>query len=83
MQNYWINGFEIAVKVEHDRSVVLKANREGLLSLARVFEQLAADTTRGAHIHLDRYNALNDDSAELIVERIPTPPLNETHTLVK
>ncbi len=70
MEIEWVDGFEIAVRVENDGSVVVSANREGLLSLARILTSLAKDAACGAHIHLDQYNSLEDGSAELIVERI-------------
>lgn len=65
----WENGFSIAVKIQDD-TVTLTANREGLLSLANHLVTLAQDTTQGAHLHLDQHNSLEDNSAELIIEKI-------------
>ena len=65
----WTDGFEIAVKSDGETAVI-KANREGLLSLADIFTALAEEGD-GAHIHLDRYNSLEEGSAELIVEKSP------------
>lgn len=62
-------GFAIRVAADGDK-VLISANREGLLSLARQLAALAAEQP-GAHIHYDEYNALEDSSAELIIERVP------------
>ncbi|MBQ1386942.1 MAG: hypothetical protein II186_02310 [Erysipelotrichales bacterium] len=62
----WEDGFEIAVKNENG-AVCIKANREGLVSLARLCIALAKETN-GSHIHLDAYNSLEEGSDELILE---------------
>ena len=64
----WEQNFSVKVGVR-DGEVTLSANREGLLSLARIFAALAEETP-GSHIHLDEYNSLEENSAELIVERM-------------
>ena len=69
MQFNWEDGFEIAVRVEEDGSVVISANEEGLRSLADHLNALA-DEASGDHFHLDEYNSLEEGSAELIVEKI-------------
>ena len=48
--------------------VTISANREGLLSLASHLIALAGSPAPD-HFHLDGYNALEDGSAELIVEK--------------
>lgn len=63
----WVDGFEIRVKVDGD-AVVIAANREGLLSLARQLTAMA-DEAAGSHVHYDEYNSLEEGSAELIVEK--------------
>ena len=63
----WENGSEIRVDVDHG-TVVISANREGLLSLSNQLAALA-DETPGSHIHYDGYNALEEGSAEMIIER--------------
>ena len=68
MKLYWVDGFEIRVGIENGCAVVA-ANREGLLSLANHLAALAEEPP-GSHIHLDEYNALEDGSTELILERI-------------
>jgi hypothetical protein len=65
----WINNSEIRVRAE-DGTVLVSANREGLLSLSRQLAALAEEQP-GSHIHYDRYNSLEEDSSELIIERIP------------
>ena len=67
MQIEWVDGFGIRVSFD-GQAVVISANREGLLSLARQFEALAKEP-RG-HIHYDTYNSLEEGSAELIVEKV-------------
>ena len=63
----WESGFRIRVRIEKN-TAVLSANREGLLSLANHLTALASEAP-GSHIHLDAYNALEDGSAELIIEK--------------
>ena len=63
----WVDGFEIRVKVDHD-AVVIAANREGMLSLAKQLTALA-EAAPGQHIHYDDYNSLEEGSAEMIIVR--------------
>ena len=67
MELEWVEGAAISVRAEGD-TVVLSANREGLLSLAGHFAALAKEAP-GSHLHLDESNALEDGSTALIVER--------------
>lgn len=64
----WVDGFEIRVSVEHGEAVI-SANKEGLLSLAQQLTALAEETA-GSHIHYDEYNALEERSAELTIEKM-------------
>ena len=64
----WVDGFEIRVSVEHNEAVI-SANKEGLLSLAQQLTALAEETA-GSHIHYDEYNALEERSAELTIEKM-------------
>lgn len=68
MDLVWEEGFQIDVRVGNGTAEI-RANREGLVSLANHLKALA-DEPAGSHIHLDRWNALEDGSAELILERI-------------
>ena len=45
----WVDGFKIRVKVDHG-AVVITANREGMLSLAKQLTALA-EAAPGQHIH--------------------------------
>ena len=49
--------------------VVITGNRKGLLSLADQLTLLSKEPI-GSHLHLDAYNALEDGSDELIIERV-------------
>jgi len=66
----WVNGFEIKSNVSED-GMVIKANKEGLLSLANHLANLAqSDVPIGTHIHLDSLNSLEDGSDNIIIEKI-------------
>ncbi len=63
----WVDGFEIRVKVDNG-AVVISANKEGMLSLAKQLTALA-EAEPGQHIHYDDYNSLEEGSTEMIIER--------------
>lgn len=63
----WEDGFSIRCTV-NDSGVCIEANKEGLISLARHMLELAQeDVPEYQHIHLDEYNSLEDNSAELTI----------------
>jgi hypothetical protein len=65
----WEHGFSIAV--ESSAECVIRANKAGLLSLARILLTLASDDAKpGDHVHLDDANSLEDGSIELVIERL-------------
>lgn len=64
----WEDGFKINVNSD-EHAVIIKANKEGLLSLAKQLTTLANEMT-GAHIHYDEHNSLEDSSVPLIIEKI-------------
>ena len=64
----WIDGFKIMVSVENSE-IVISANKEGMLSLAKQLTELA-EGVPGDHIHYDEHNSLEDGSKELIIEMI-------------
>lgn len=66
MKIEWVDGFIIKATVNHDK-IMISANREGLLSLARQLVGLA-DGVPGDHIHYDEYNSLEKGSSEMIIE---------------
>ena len=68
MEIRWEDGFTVEVR-QADGTVVLSANREGLLALAGQLADLAEEGP-GSHIHYDDANSLENGSAELIIERI-------------
>lgn len=65
----WEDGHAIRVRVDDGSTVVISANREGLLSLARQLTAMA-DEEVGSHIHYDEFNSLDEGSHEMIIERI-------------
>ncbi len=66
----WVNGFEIKSNVSEE-GIIIKSNKEGLLSLANHLANLAqSDVPLGTHIHLDSLNSLEDGSDNIIIEKI-------------
>jgi hypothetical protein len=68
MRVEWVDGFEIKAVVQNGE-IVISANREGMLSLAKQLMALA-DGVPGDHIHYDDQNSLEEGSAEMIIERV-------------
>ena len=68
MDLHWQDGFAISAAADASGAVVISANREGLVSLARILLALAQEAP-GSHVHLDCGNALEEGSAELVIER--------------
>ena len=68
MEIEWENGFKIKVGIDIDNTVVISANREGLLSLARQLTALA-DESVGSHIHYDEDGGLEEGSTGMIMEK--------------
>ena len=64
----WENGFKIDVQIDNG-TVVISANKAGLLSLATQLSALAKEMP-GSHIHYDEYNSLENGSAEMIIGRV-------------
>ena len=64
----WENGFFIKCQIDEYNNVVLSANSEGLVSLARHLLTLAQNNVpEYTHLHLDEYNSLESGSIELII----------------
>lgn len=60
----------ISVTQSEYGETLIRANRDGLISLANHLLTLAQRAVpSGAHIHLDPYNSLEEGSSELILER--------------
>jgi hypothetical protein len=71
----WEPEYKIATKVYIDpddrQTIIISANRQGLLSLARYLLFLAQPGRYiGDHNHFDDYNSLEKGSVELIIEKI-------------
>ncbi|MBO7418594.1 MAG: hypothetical protein J6U14_06620 [Bacteroidaceae bacterium] len=69
MEIKWEDEYMIRVSVDDGNTVLISANKEGLLSLAAQLEALAYEDI-GSHIHYDEYNSLEEGSSELIMEKI-------------
>ena len=68
MKIEWVDGFEIKAAIESGE-IVIYANREGMLSLAKQLTALA-DGAPGDHIHYDEYNSLEEGSTGMIIVRM-------------
>jgi hypothetical protein len=65
----WQYGFEISFE-NKDGQGIIKANKEGLISLANHLLNMAQDEVPDDyHIHLDDLNSLEEGSNELIIEK--------------
>ncbi len=65
----WEEDFSIKCLIENE-SIIIEANKAGLISLARHLLELAQENVpEFQHIHLDEYNSLENNSAELIVKK--------------
>lgn len=65
----WCKNFQITTYLKNG-VFVLKANKEGLESLAKQLLQLSQDEIpKGFHLHYDEYNSLEDLSLDFIIEK--------------
>ncbi len=70
MRFEWEPNFTITVQVENE-VVNVKATSDGLISFARILLSLAQpEIPSGYHIHLDSFNSLEDDSCEIVIEKM-------------
>ena len=70
LHSHWEEGFEISVK-ESGSSILISANKAGLVSLAIQLLTLAQDAVPvGCHFHYDSYNSLKSESNELVIEKM-------------
>jgi hypothetical protein len=67
----WENNYKLSVDVDETTTIVIRADKGGLLSLARHLLTLAQDDYPiGSHIHYDAGTSLEDDSFPLIIDKI-------------
>ena len=67
IQFNWEENFAIEV-IKEDGAIIISANNEGLISLARHLLTLAQNEVPvGTHIHLDEYNSLEEGSVDLTI----------------
>lgn len=70
LQYDWEDNFIIHAKQDGE-TIILKANKSGLISLAKHLLTLAQDEVpAGYHIHLDELNSLEQGSNDLIIEKL-------------
>lgn len=62
--------YRIGVEINDDMSVCIKADKGGLVSLAKLMLTLSSDhVPDGTHMHFDSYTSLEDGSCELIIAK--------------
>ena len=62
--------YRISVEVQEDRSVCIRADKGGLISLARLLLTMSSDfVPDGVHMHLDPYSVLEDGSQDIIIAK--------------
>ncbi len=66
----WADEGRVNVRRDVDGSVIIEANADGLISLAKLFLFLALESVpAGSHSHQGDYNDLDDGSLELTVAK--------------
>ncbi|PWS30241.1 hypothetical protein DF947_18985 [Pedobacter paludis] len=66
----WEDGFSIKTEIIENQ-IQVKANKAGLISLAKQLLLLAQDESPvGCHYHFDEYNSLEGGSKEIIISKI-------------
>lgn len=66
----WEKDFQIKVSAQNGE-VLIEANEDGLVSLANHLLNLAQPSVpSGTHIHLDKYNSLDDGSSDLVIGKL-------------
>lgn len=67
----WEAGFEIKASVDSENTVMITANKAGLLSLAWHLLALSHDDVpNGCHFHFDEHNSLEAGSLEFIIQKL-------------
>lgn len=66
----WKDNFKIESRLDGDEFII-RANAEGLISLAQQLLSLAdAQTPTGTHFHYDESNSLENGSFSFVIEKI-------------
>ncbi|MNC44159.1 hypothetical protein D3C76_379190 [compost metagenome] len=66
----WEDNFTILAEKNAD-SIIIKANKEGLQSLAKHLLTLAQNEVPvDTHLHYDDFNSLEDGSCEIVIQKI-------------
>ena len=67
----WIGDSDITISLEDENTIVIKANKDGLLSLANHLLNLSQDSVpKNYHMHLDDINGgVEEGSLGLIIEK--------------
>ena len=67
----WYGEFRIESNIQSDGAIVIRANKDGLITLAKQMLAMAEDSfLAGVHIHYDESSSLEDGSTEIILEKI-------------
>lgn len=62
--------YTISTRRDPDGSIIIKADKDGLLSLAwHLFTLAQEEVPQGVHIHYSTWNMLEEGSCELIIEK--------------
>ena len=69
MEIEWVDGFTIKVSVDQTKTVLISANKEGLLSLAMQLRAIANEEA-GSHCHYDEHNSLEEGSSVIKKKKI-------------
>ena len=68
MEINWHDNSIIKVNVINEQ-ICISGNKEALKSLSNILNDLSNEDV-GSHIHFDKYNSLQDESNDLIIELI-------------
>lgn len=74
LESEWEVGYQISSFIDHD-ALCIQANKSGLISLANQCLSLAQESVYdGHHIHLDEWNAFDDENSPgIIIEKTQDP----------
>lgn len=64
---------KLRVSDSEQGALVLSANSEGLILLARTILGLAIDGQENSHVHLDANSLMDEADASLVIKKVMTP----------